>query len=182
MSGDRLLPETWRAGPTRIDRGQTVLDFAVGMSVFLLAVGFTFAFVPSLLEPFSAGEGARMIVAERGAAHLTETSLSAGSAPGVLSAACTVGFFDGADPATVDEDCGWVHDESDLNAELGVAGYLGLNVTVSQRGDIASLDGDGGEPVPLAGGDAPPPGASVSTGSRVVDIDGETYRLTLRVW
>lgn len=164
----------------RGDRGQTVLDFAVGMSVFLLAVGFTFAFVPSLLEPFSAGEGARMIVAERGAAHLTETSLSAGSAPGVLSAACTAGFFNGTAPA--DEDCGWTHNESELNEELGVAGYLGLNVTVTQGGDVASLDGDGGDTVRLAGGDAPPPGASVSTASRMVDIDGETYRLTLRVW
>ena len=152
------------------------------MSVFLLAVGFTFAFIPSLLEPFSAGEGARMIVAERGAARLTETSLSAGSAPGVLSAACTAAFFDGADPADVDEDCGWTHDASELNEELGVAGYLGLNVTVTQGGTIASLDEAGGDTVRLAGGDTPPPGASVSTGSQIVDIDGETYRLTLRVW
>jgi hypothetical protein len=35
------------------DRAQTVQDFAVGVSVFLLAVAFVFAFVPSLFTPFS---------------------------------------------------------------------------------------------------------------------------------
>ncbi|WP_418282984.1 DUF7287 family protein [Halorubrum sp. DTA98] len=180
MSGERHggIPGTVGG---RTDRGQTVLDFAIGMSVFLLAVGFTFAFVPSLLEPFSAGEGARMIVAERGAAHLTETSLSAGSAPGVLSAACTAGFFEGTDPADIDEDCGWTTDAAALNDELGVADYRGVNVTIAQGGEVASITVDG-EDTRLAAGDAPPSTASVSTGSRIVDVDGETYRLTLRVW
>jgi len=156
-------------------RGQTVLDFAIGMSVFLLAVGFVFAFVPSLLEPFSADEGARMIVAERGAAHLTETSLSAGSAPGVLSTACTVGFFEGTSPA--EEDCGWTHDADDLGDEIATDEFTSVNVRIMRDGAVSERDG-----VQLEGGDDPPPDASISTASRMIDLDGETHRLTVRVW
>ncbi|WP_435335690.1 DUF7287 family protein [Haloarchaeobius sp. TZWWS8] len=38
-------------------RGQTTQDFAVGISIFLLAVGFTFGFFPSLLTPFGSPLG-----------------------------------------------------------------------------------------------------------------------------
>jgi hypothetical protein len=172
------------------DRGQTVLDFVVGMSVFLIAVGFTFAFVPSLLEPFTAGEGAKVIVAERGAAHLVETSLSAGAPSAALHAGCTREFF-GGDAAA--DACAWDHDAAALNDELGVRSVRGLNVTVTSAGAPVGIDADGavapadtvdetaGAAV-LTGGPAPPPSASVSAGSRIVDLDGETYRLTLRVW
>ncbi len=156
-------------------RGQTVLDFAIGMSVFLLAVGFVFSFVPSLLEPFSADEGARMIVAERGAAHLTETSLSAGSTPGVLSAACTVGFFDGAEPS--EEECSWTHDADALEDEIGADRFTSVNVRITRNGSVSERDG-----VELSAGHDPPPRASISTASRMVDLDGETHRLTVRVW
>jgi len=39
------------------DRGQTTQDFAVGISVFLLTVGFTFGFLPTLLSPFGSPVG-----------------------------------------------------------------------------------------------------------------------------
>ncbi|WP_435360350.1 DUF7287 family protein [Haloarchaeobius sp. DFWS5] len=41
----------------RDDRAQTTQDFAVGISVFLLAVAFTFGFLPSLLTPFGSPMG-----------------------------------------------------------------------------------------------------------------------------
>ncbi|SNR51141.1 DUF7287 family protein [Halorubrum vacuolatum] len=158
-----------------IDRGQTVLDFAIGMSVFLLAVAFVFAFVPSLLEPFATNKGANTIIAERGAAHLTETSLSAGSAPGVLSTACTVGFFEGEDPSG--EACGWTHDADALEEEIGAGEFTSVNVTITRGGEVVSIGRES-----LAGGDDPPPDASISTASRIVDLNGETHRLTVRVW
>ncbi len=34
------------------DRGQTVQDFAIGASVFLLTIAFVFAFIPTLFTPF----------------------------------------------------------------------------------------------------------------------------------
>ncbi|MGM0447000.1 MAG: DUF7287 family protein [Methanobacteriota archaeon] len=177
------------------DRAQTVLDFVVGMSVFLVAVGFTFAFVPSLLEPYAVGEGATVIVAERGAARLAESSLAEPSLAGAgstatLSHACTLAFFAGTDAeAASDEfDCAWTANADDLHAELGVADRHGLNLTVTQRGSVASLDADG-TAVAMRAGPEPPRSESVSAASRIVTIDDtedrdalETYRLTLRVW
>lgn len=176
------------------DRAQTVLDFVVGMSVFLVAVGFTFAFVPSLLEPYAVGEGATVIVAERGAARLAESSLAepsvAGGSTATLSHACTLAFFDGTDPdAAADEsDCAWTANAADLHAELGVDDLRGLNLTVTQHGAIEALNSTDG-PVAMRAGPAPPGGTSVSSASRIVTIDDpgdraapETYRLTLRVW
>ena len=193
MSGDG--PERSTAGRRggvgrglRFDgRAQTVLDFVVGMSVFLTAVGFTFAFVPSLLEPYAVGEGATVIVAERGAARLAESSLVVDGPTATLSTACTLGFFDGA---AAGDDCAWTASADDLHAELGVADRRGLNLTLTQNGTVGTLDPDGrdGDPVPMRAGPAPPRSESVSAASRIValDADGdgerETHRLTLRVW
>jgi hypothetical protein len=172
------------------DRAQTVLDFVVGMSVFLIAVGFTFAFVPSLLEPYAVGEGATVIVAERGAARLAESSLAATGSTATLSHACTFAFFNGSNPGTAENEsgCDWTDNAGDLHGELGVDRLRGLNLTVTQRGSVASLDSNG-TVVAMRAGPAPPRTRSVSTASRIVTIDDpedrrgpETYRLTLRVW
>ena len=163
------------------DRAQTVLDFVVGMSVFLLVVGFTFAFVPSLLEPYIVGEGSTVIVAERGTAQLVESSLAGPGSTATLSGVCTHAFFNGTDAETAASElgCNWESNADALHAELGVDEDRGLNVTVTRNGTLGKL---GDDEVPMRGGDAPPRSQSVSAASRIVDIDGETYRLTLRVW
>ena len=172
------------------DRAQTVLDFVVGMSVFLVAVGFTFAFVQSLLEPYAVGEGATVIVAERGAARLAESSLVGAGSTATLSHACTVAFFNGTDPATAADTfgCDWTANADDLHAELGVDEVRGLNLTVTRNGTVESI-GSGAASAHMRAGPAPPRGESVSAASRIVAIDdpndpegAQTYRLTLRVW
>ena len=35
-----------------MSRGQTTLDFAIGVSVFLIVVAFVLAFVPGMVQPF----------------------------------------------------------------------------------------------------------------------------------
>jgi len=187
MSGDREgRPRSLGSD----DRAQTVLDFVVGMSVFLVAVGFTFAFVPSLLEPYAIGEGATVIVAERGAARLAESSLAGVGSTATLSHACTLAFFDGTDPAAAENEsgCAWTANADDLHAELGVDDVRGLNLTVTQDGTVATLASNGTS-VAMRAGPAPPGSESVSAASRIVTIDDperrggpETYRLTLRVW
>lgn len=171
------------------DRAQTVLDFVVGMSVFLVAVGFTFAFVPSLLEPYAVGEGATVIVAERGAARLAESSLAGTGSTATLSHACTLAFFNGTDPETASDEsgCDWTANADDLHTELGVDDFRGLNLTVTQHGSVGTLDSNG--ETAMRAGPAPPRTESVSAASRIVTIDDpedrrgpETYRLTLRVW
>jgi hypothetical protein len=160
------------------------------MSVFLVAVGFTFAFVPSLLEPYAVGEGATVIVAERGAARLAESSLAGGSTA-TLSHACTLAFFDGTDPETAanESGCDWTANADDLHAELGVDDFRGLNLTVTRNGTVRTLDPDGAA-VAMRAGPTPPRDRSVAAASRIVAIDvdpgdgvgRETHRLTLRVW
>ena len=173
MSGDRHDARSLRSD----DRSQTVLDFVIGMSVFLGVVAFTFAFVPSLLEPYAVGEGATVIVAERGAAQLAESSLVGAGSTATLSPACTRAFFDGADPGTVD--CNWESNADALHRELGVDEFRGLNVTVTRNGTVETV---GADAVRMRAGPAPPTGESVAAASRIVDVDGETHRLTLRVW
>ena len=189
MSGER--PGGQRRSIDADDRAQTVLDFVVGMSVFLAAVGFTFAFVPSLLEPYAVGEGATVMVAERGAARLAESSLAGGGSTATLSHACTLAFFNGTDAATAanESDCDWTANADDLHAELGIDDFRGLNLTVTRNGTVATLDPGGGAVV-MRAGPAPPRGESVAAASRIVTVDvdpdddvgRETHRLTLRVW
>ena len=164
------------------DRAQTVLDFVVGMSVFLAVVGFTFAFVPSLLEPYAVGEGATVITAERSTAQLVESSLAGSASTGTLSLVCTREFFNGTDGETAASEwgCNWEANADALHAELGVDEFRGLNLTVTQNGVVGTI-GEADD-VSMHAGPAPPQSESVSAASRIVDIDGETYRLTLRVW
>lgn len=185
MSGDRVgdRGRSFSAtGPRRRtlrsdDRAQTVLDFVIGMSVFLAVVAFTFAFVPSLVEPYTAGEGATIIVAERGAAQLVESSLTTGGSVATLSHVCTVAFFDGTESPP--PECDWDANADDLHAEIGAQEFRGLNLTITRGGVVETI---GEDSVSMRAGQAPPRTASVSAASRIVDIDGETYRLTLRVW
>jgi len=190
--GERTRSETHSVvrALSSADRAQTVLDFVVGMSVFLVAVGFTFAFVPSLLEPYAVGESATVVVAERGAARLAESSLAATGSTATLSHACTFAFFNGTDAVTASDesDCAWTANADDLHAELGVDDRRGLNLTVTRDGTVATLDSDG-TVVSMRAGPAPPRSESVSAASRIVTVDDpesfgdpETYRLTLRVW
>jgi hypothetical protein len=188
MSGDRIggrrrsSADGAQHRPARDeDRAQTVLDFVVGMSVFLAVVAFTFAFVPSLLEPYSAGEGATVIIAERGAAQLAESSLAGAESTAVLSPACTLAFFDGTSPGTAESEwgCNWKANADVLHAELGVAEFRGVNVTITQNGTVGAI---GPDDVPMRAGADLPRSQSVAAASRIVDIGGDPYRLTLRVW
>lgn len=77
----------------RPDRGQTTLDFAVGMSIFLIAVAGVISFTPSLLEPFEGGGTEDTIVANRVASQLVEGTLTDPEQPFVLDKACTTAFF-----------------------------------------------------------------------------------------
>ena len=84
-------------------RGQTTLDFAVGVSIFLVVVAFVVAFVPTMLEPFEQSAQEETAVADRLADQLATDLLAENvSEPYVLDRECTVVFFesreDGNDP------------------------------------------------------------------------------------
>ena len=122
-------------------RAQTTLDFAIGMSVFLLAVVFVFTFVPGILEPFEAGPQEETAVADRVASQMVHTSLADPKEPFVLTRECTDAFFNfTADGETA---CGFDH-TVDLTAggqltdRVGVADRQRMRVSI-----VADADGDG---------------------------------------
>ncbi len=75
-------------------RGQTTLDFAIGISVFLAVILFVFTFVPGLLEPFALSGEADTVRADQLADRLAEGELGNPQEPYVLDRHCTVSFFD----------------------------------------------------------------------------------------
>jgi len=74
-------------------RAQTTLDFAVGMSIFLLTVAFVFTFAPNIAEPFSDSGTENTVTANRAASQLVEGTLASPDRPYVLDKACTIAFF-----------------------------------------------------------------------------------------
>jgi hypothetical protein len=173
MSGRSSAPK--RDG----DRAQTGIDFLVAMSVFLIAVGFVFAFVPSMFRPFGGSGVDDALIADRSAAHLAEYALVEDPAnPGVLSTACTAAFFDEDEDLAESNDCNFDTGEiDDLNALFGVPDWKTVRITIGEPGTI---DWDG-ETIELWRG-SDPSSSSETVSQRVVSIDGEPYELRVRVW
>lgn len=168
----------------RAVRGQSSIDFIVGLGVFFLTLSFVLVLIPDLLSPFATPEGP--VVADRAAGTLSGELLASGTL-GALDETCTDEFFSGSGTS-----CSFDAGDS-TTAILGVSGTYSVNVTLTwndSSGDraIACYDGtnvldcsSGGDP--LARGDPPPADArSVRTASRTVRVDGETLALTVRVW
>ena len=167
-------------------RGQTNIDFAIGMSLFLVTVSFVFLFVPTVFSPFEVTQG-QPIAADRAATRLVDTLL-AGSDPGTLAPACTIGFF-----ADVDID-GCVYDSTQsLGDALGI-GDEDVRVEIVDDGQTATLDGtieSDGDRIPVqsdrpialergaSAGDVP---ARATTVSRLVTLEGEQVRVEVTVW
>jgi hypothetical protein len=158
-------------------RGQTTMDFAIGMSLFLLVLVGVFTFLPSVFAPFSADGGSSMVVADRAAARLAgQTLVATTERPLLLDAACTVAFFDETSP--VPADCNFDADAGNLGAALGVdTDVHRVNVTLEDDGGVVSLKG-----TPLRAGPDIPPSGDVVTATRAVRLDGTRERLLVRVW
>jgi len=157
-------------------RGQTTLDFTIGVSVFLAVVVFVFAFIPTMFTPFEGDTGSDAVIADRVADRLSADILVDSPAdPLILNATCTSAFFEegGSDPAG----CRYSADASSLRTAVGVDDIVRVNVTVENETGIRTLDG-----TLLAAG---PPPSSVDTpiiAKRVVLLENEQNRLLVRVW
>lgn len=112
-------------------RGQTTLDFTIGISVFLSAIIFIFLFAPGILTPFTVTGQSETVTVDRTADYLAQDALGSPEEPYVLDRGCTVAFFDreaDEDPATDDHDCRY--DEAALNEQAGIGEYQTVNVTM----------------------------------------------------
>jgi len=165
-------PDRAASGP---DRGQTTLDFAVAMGIFLTTVLFVLAYAPTMFDPFAGGTGTKLVVADRAATTLSADVLAASTAqPAVLSKACVTEFFGGSD------ECSTSANLDKLDETLSLDGR-NANVTIHElNGSVPdSPSWAPGDPH-RATSDSIPTDVAVAT--RTVSIEGEQYRLTVRVW
>ena len=174
------------------DRGQTTQDFAVGISVFLLTVTFTFAFVPSTVTPFgSPVTDAIPAKSDRVAATVVDTYAEDGSARTLnlteltdsdLSDSDSDGVLNGTSPAVVSG--------QDIRDMFGLRDTAQVNITIQTRGgDIVQAEYDAGGPglEPLVGGDDYPGNQAAASTTRVIRLPGVDgcrtgCLLVVRVW
>ena len=149
------------------NRGQTSIDFLVGMSVFLLTVALVFGMLPNTFAPFTGGDNANLLTADRVAAHLTEGTLARPNQPNVLNETCTEQFFGSS---------GACH-PTDRLAALGVRPSHQVNVTIESDDGIRTLNG-----TELQSGPSVPTSGSVVVTSRRVSLDGDECTLFVRLW
>ncbi|WP_435195411.1 DUF7287 family protein [Natronomonas sp. EA1] len=183
-------------------RAQTTLDFAIGISVFLIAVAFVFTFVPGILEPFEEGPQEETLVADRVASQLVGLTLADPAEPYLLEVPCTTEFFKQTPDTSLD--CRF--DQSvDLAGSGTLEGRLGLTdrqrVNVTVVGDDVDGDGDAdflcsddgtvtvtadaascGGTTLAVGGPTPESSTSVVVARRAVTIDGERATVVVRAW
>ncbi|WP_254767773.1 DUF7287 family protein [Salinilacihabitans rarus] len=164
------------------ERGQTTQDFAIGIGVFLLAIAFVFAFVPTVITPFSGAPGGDAPQAERIAADVLDETAT-GSTPNQIDATA----FDGLDASDADE----------LGLRSTASGPIDhVNVTVVELSDadqepiMVDIDGDGTDE-PLREGPAYDDQSAavvsrlvtvVDDGDPVSECEDSACRLVVRVW
>jgi len=146
-------------------RGQTTIDFAIGISVFVLAVAFAFALIPSLFAPFNAPiDDGLTTRADRTAATAVANLSADGTA---LDPERTANRFDATNGT-----------ETALRSSYGLSATTRINVTVTdpETESVAVVDGQSLR-AGAAFGDRP-----TAASSRIVTIADETYRFTVYLW
>jgi hypothetical protein len=188
----RVARSLWTGGR---QRGQTTLDFAIGMSLFLSVVIFIFLFIPGLLSPFSAGVQEETVTTDRVADGLTMGMLGSPQQPYVLEEHCTREFFAGNAPPS---ECGYESGGS-TEARVGLD-PVRENVNVTIRGnatgtpaadEILCWDGTNQRLVEAgagcgttltAGGNPPTDNDASVTALRVVSLNGQDVTVRVVMW
>lgn len=119
-------------------RGQTTLDFALGISLFLGVILFIFTFVPGLLDPFALNEEEDTVLVGQVADRLSQDTLGHPENPYVLDRHCTVSFFNKS--KTPPDRCRYEGDS--LTDRLNVPESTNVNVTIERNITIGSAEPD----------------------------------------
>lgn len=179
-------------GSAGADRGQSTLDFALGASLFLLALIGVLVFVSGTMQPFNEGSRENIGVADRVADSLSEGLLAEPRTPHVLNATCTVAFFDDNSPSHCR------HSGTNVTERVGVKHWKLVNVTmqadVEGGPDEETLCWDGTDErvveqastdcdtVFTAGPNPPGSASDTVTARRVVTINGTDTTMRVEVW
>ncbi|MBX0294690.1 hypothetical protein EGH23_07335 [Halomicroarcula sp. F27] len=178
-------------------RGQTNLDFAIGISLFLGVLIFIFLFVPGLLSPFTASAQEQTVSADRAADHLTKSVLGSPRDPYSLRTHCTVQFFNGSagcefSDAPLAEQLGL--DPATQSAKVTVVGNASSTVTADDTlcwdasddalvPSTACPNAAGNANVNLTrGGPVPTDNEATVTALRVVWLNGTDVTVIVEVW
>jgi hypothetical protein len=172
------------------DRGQTNLDLLIGVSVFLITVGFVLATASGMADPFLGGQE-KPLVADRTTALLAEGMFTTAGEPRALNGTCTFGFFNasmGAGTCAIPYD----ENESDLAARLGLDRRHSVNVTIRRNTtegpepDVLCTDGGSVASCPdttrLATGPTPPDSGSTFSASRGAYVGGKDVIVEVVLW
>lgn len=178
-----------RGAPLQTDgtRGQTTLDFVVGIGVFLLVMGFAAGFVPEMYASFD-DDPQRGLVADRTADRLVASLVTDDETPSVVNETCASAFLRQHGSA-----CG-VDTADPLHEQVGIGPRYRLNVSLQRDtgsdpgletlchdgSGVASCSGGG---TPLAVGPAVPADrSSIDSARRLVFVDGRDATVVVTVW
>lgn len=179
-------------------RGQTTLDFTIGVTIFVVVLAGVFLFVPGTLQPFEEGGQENIVTVNRVADQLSEHVLAEPTDPYVLEKDCVVPFFDESEP--VPSECNY--EGGTLQERVGYGDFQFANVSI--RGSIAGSSkieqlcydssdpagsrlesgSDCGEPDDTrltVGSDLDGVESSV-TARRTVELDHQTVFLVVQLW
>lgn len=175
-------------------RGQTTLDFAFGMSIFIAVVLFIFLFVPGILEPFTAGAQEETVAVDRVADELSRGMLGSPQTPKVWNATCTVAFFDNRSADGCNFSDGPPKERLGLHSRQRVNVSVSGNVSASPTGShqlcwdedaerLKERPNCGASDVLLQAGDTRAGNIDESvTARRVVSLQRETITLEVVMW
>ena len=176
-------------------RGQTTLDFAIGITVFLVTIIFLFGFVPGIIEPFDITNEEQPAVSDRVANSLAKGTLGNASEPYVLDRYCTVEFFDGSNPTECNYDGDTLAEITNLEPSQNLNVSLEGNVTDGNPDGVLCWDESDGTlveadhtdcssgDVELQRGEVPPADSQTTiTARRVVSLHHESVTLEVVVW
>lgn len=173
---------------TRTERAQIQFDFAVGVSIFVMAIVVAFTFVPGLIGGVTEGrQQGDQVAADRVAAWLAEDGFRNTSRSGEVDPRCVRAFFD---PSLAG--CG--HEKTSA-ADNAFITDRNLNVTVinestqvcwyddppDSRFVKADETGVSCDHRLVTAGE-PAGGGSVARATRPINMDGYQATVVVRVW
>jgi hypothetical protein len=178
-------------------RGQTTLDFATGISIFLFAMLFVFAFIPGVLTPFTTTAQEETVTANRVADLVATDIVTAPGQPYLLDGACTAALLNSSLNSSSALDCGF--SGGDMRERLDLAQRQSVNITFRGSPDtgadeILCWDNTSEQVVNASNATAcdytltgqtgtdPSSGDSVVTARRIVSIDGTKASMEVRIW
>ena len=168
------------------DRGQINFDFAVGVSIVMVAVILAFSFVPGVFGGVTEGrQQSDEVVADRIAENLTERTLETASDTGTLDGPCVRALFDSGYTA-----CGLPDGVADNIAYEDRFVHVSVLGNTDGSGDVTQLYWDpsarelteDSSDIELADGDDPSNAQEIGVGKRAVTIEGTPARIVVRVW